>query len=269
MSSTPLPHAIREMIGGLVHGRYAGYRLARAAIQARYYRSVFGLLWEFAEPIVFALVFTLLHQSRALSAGEFDAPYALFVLAGMMMWKTFIQSLVQSLQSMNKLSNLAGGVRLKPESAILSVLYENAFTLGFRVAILLVVVGWYGMLSPTGLALFFIALPLVPLSGMAIGLLLAPFNLVYRDVGHAVELASWPWMFMSGAVVVLPAEGPMALLRTWNPAAVVVYNLRSLLLFGTLDNVIAFTIVAGATFGTGLAAWYVYHVTFDMAGDMQ
>lgn len=258
-----------RMIRGMIEGHHAGYRLARTTITSRYYRSFVGLGWEFLEPLVIALVFIFLRRAGAMHPGDMEVSYALFAVVGIMMWRSFTQVLTQTVNSMVDYSRLRGGLLIKPESAMIAVFYESVFTLFFRTVIALLAVAWFGMIDLLAVLQFILLLPIVLFAGLAVGLLLAPFNLVYRDVGRGVQLVIWPMMFLSGVVVALPAEGMTAWLRTYNPCAVMIYNLRHVLLTGTFDSGPAFAALALASGLLAVMGWYVYHVTFDLAGDMQ
>src|SRR5690606_19389934 len=81
-----------------------------------------------------------------------------------------------------------------------------------------------GAFSPRGFLKFLACYPLLILTGMALGLILAPFNAIYNDVERAIRLLILPLRFASPVFFVIASER----LIQMNPIAVLIVNLRDL-----------------------------------------
>ncbi len=129
---------VKSMISGLITGRYLAYRLFLKEIKADYSKSKFGVLWDFLEPIVLALIFILLRRGNVINAGEISIPYAVFVVYGLLLWQSFSDSITAPLQIMSRQKTLIKQIKVPPEALLLSVFFKMLFNSIFRILALLI-----------------------------------------------------------------------------------------------------------------------------------
>lgn len=227
-SSHPVRVA-RAMLQGLARSPYTAYRLALKDIKGNYARTTFGLFWDLADPLMFGIIFFFLVAAGILHPGEMAVPYALFVTYGMLLYLTFTESLLAALRLFRSARGLLSHVKLDPEALVLAVFLRMLFNSSFRILVLLVLT--LCMVDTPELTplerlfdfLQFLALyPILILAGMAIGLLLAPFNALFKDVERIVSLIILPLRFATPVFYTINS----AVLLLCNPLAVFIVNLR-------------------------------------------
>lgn len=247
---------VAAMFRGLRDGRYAAYRLALKDVRGGYAKTVFGLLWDLADPLVFGAIFYGLMAAGVLSPGDLAMPYPLFVTFGMLLYLTFTQSWLGTMRLFQTHRSILSHVRIAPETLLLSVAFRSAFDSLFRILVLLIFSVLMGHFSPLGFLKFVALFPLVILAGMAPGLILAPFNALLYDVERAVKLIILPLRFASPVFFVIASEG----LTRINPVAVLINNLRDLATTNHFSDPAA---LAGWSVALGLlflAGWLLFHL---------
>ena len=115
---------LREMAQGMRGSRYIAYRLVRSDIKNSYATSVFGMVWDLIDPLVLASIFYLLMRARIISSEGLGMPPSVFVVYGMMLYQTFSESVLLSVNVMTRSRNLLTHLKLPPEALILSVLFK-------------------------------------------------------------------------------------------------------------------------------------------------
>ena len=247
--------------------RYIAYRLARRDIRNAHATSALGLAWDLIEPLVLASVFYVLMRARIIPGAGLGMPPAVFVVYGTMLYQTFSESLVLSVNVLTRSRNLLTHLKLSPEALILSVLYRVGFSSAFRIVIMFGFSLLGASLSPIGFLTFLILFPILILAGMSLGIFLAPFNLIYSDVGRFVTIALVPLRFLSPVVYAIPSASSLGKLQVLNPLTLLLSNLRSL----ATNNMVAewpLTLVHLGGFGVvGLAGWFLFHVSVPILAE--
>lgn len=214
----------RAMARGARDGRYAAFRMALRDVRGGYAKTMFGLFWDLADPLVFGAIFYALMRAGVVSPGNLAIPYPLFVTYGMLLYLTFTEGWLASLRLFQTSRTVLAQVKVPPEVLVLSVAFRVAFNSTFRIAVLLIFSLALGVFSLPGFMKFLACFPLLILSGMALGLMLAPFNAIYNDVERAVRLFILPLRFASPVFFVIASEK----LTRLNPVAVLINSLRDL-----------------------------------------
>jgi lipopolysaccharide transport system permease protein len=141
------------------------------------------------------------HFARIPSNG---VPYPVFALAALLPWNFFSQALTRSANSLVANAPLLTKVYfprlLLPVSAGLLPAMDLLVSLPALGGLML----WYGLLPSWRILLLAPLFLLAFLTALAVSLLLAPINVRYRDVGHAVPFLVQIWMYASP--VVYPAS---------------------------------------------------------------
>jgi lipopolysaccharide transport system permease protein len=163
------------------------YFLIWRDLKVRYKQAVFGIAWVVVQPLVLTVTFTLFlgKLARVPSSG---APYALFVLSGLVIWTFFSSALMTSSMSLTSNSHLLTKVYFP--RAIIPLAAIGARFIDFLISfvILMAVVFYYKV--PITRSILLIPIPLIVafvlLTGL--GLLLSAINVKYRDVGVAIPV---------------------------------------------------------------------------------
>lgn len=251
------------MAQGMRHGRYTAYRLALKDVKGDYAKSVFGLLWDLADPLVFGAIFYFLMVAGIIKPGNLSIPYPLFVTYGMLLYLTITEAWLASLRLFQTSRSLLAQVKIPPEALILSVFFRVSFNSLFRILVLVVFSLTMNAFSPLGFLKFLCCYPLLILAGMALGLVLAPFNAVYSDVDRAVRLIILPLRFASPVFFVIGSAKLIAI----NPIAVLITNLRDVATSGHFYNLAT---LGGWSIGLGalfLFGWFVFHLSVPVLAE--
>lgn len=263
---------IREMFSALPHSRYLAYRLFIKDLRAEYSRTAFGILWDFLDPLILGGVFYLLMQFRVIDPGDLAVPYALFVIYGLLIYQTFAEGITLSLDVMRRSGAMLTHLKVPPEALLLSVVYRLFFNSAFRIAVMLIFSlvmipaareAGLQAFSAVGFLKFLALYPLVILAGMSIGVLLAPFHVVYSDIGRAVRTILLPLRYATPVLYQIPIGWLLAI----NPIALLLSNLRSVATTDTFASPVEFAVRMGVFAILFLVGWFVFHVSVPVLAE--
>jgi lipopolysaccharide transport system permease protein len=156
------------------------YFLAWRDVLVRYKQTVIGILWAVIRPLLTMLVFTVVFGKFArLPSG--GVPYPIFVLAGMLPWQFFANSLSEAGNSLLGNANLISKVYFPrliiPASSVVTSLIDFAITLGLLALLLC----WYGFFPDWRILTLPLWIAALFAAGMGGGLWLCALSVKYRD----------------------------------------------------------------------------------------
>jgi lipopolysaccharide transport system permease protein len=170
--------------------------LAMRDVKLRYKQTAIGVIWVILQPLVTALIFTIIFGGFARLPSD-GKPYILFVFAGLLPWQLFSSSLSRAggsvVGSANMISKVYFPRLLVPLASIGAVLID--FTVSFFVLIGLMI---FYQTSPTWNLLclpFFLLLTL--LTAIGVSLLVSALNVYYRDFMFALPFVVQAWTYAS------------------------------------------------------------------------
>lgn len=276
-SSVRRPREVfRAMFSGLRGSRYMGYRLFVKDLRAENSKVAFGVFWDFLDPLVLGCIFYFLMKVRVINAGELGMPYAVFVIYGLLLYRTFSESITLSLDVMQRSRGLLAHLKLPPEALILSVLFRVLFNSTFRLAVMLAFsIGLQAVAMDEGLSAFsligfvkfLLCYPLIILAGMAIGVFLAPFNVIYGDVGRAARIVLVPLRYATPVLYAIPVAFPFNWITALNPVSAILTNLRSLATANAIVDWPGLAIRSGGYIGLFFVAWLIFHVSIPVLSE--
>jgi lipopolysaccharide transport system permease protein len=195
-------------------------------LRVRYKQTIFGIGWVFLQPIMTALLYSLLFGLIARMPSE-GVPYPIFLLTALLPW-LFVSRLVSE-----------GATSVAANGALVGKIYFPRLVLPLTVAGSLLV----DLLVGFGVALFamamfgyfpgmrILALPAIILfaaaSGLSVALILAPLDVNYRDIRMLIPFATQMVMFVSPilySATVVPEN--LRWLFDLNPIAVIANSVR-------------------------------------------
>jgi lipopolysaccharide transport system permease protein len=209
------------------------YFLAWRDILVRYKQTAFGVAWAMVRPLLTMVIFTILFSRIAKLHSDSSVPYALLVMAGMLPWQFFSNSLSESSNSLILNSNLITKIYfprlIVPAGAVITSFVDFAITLG----LLTIMMVWYRFPPDWHLLAlpFFIALALA--SSFGVGVWLAALNVEYRDFRYIIPFVVQFGLYVSPvgfSSSVIP--GKWRLLYSLNPVVGVIDGFRWSLLRG-------------------------------------
>jgi ABC-type polysaccharide/polyol phosphate export permease len=240
---------------------YLFSQLVRRELRQKYKGSVLGVLWYFINPLVIMAMYGIMLGPLLKAVTIPD--YPLFILAGLLVWLFFSQSLLGACVSLVEQSSLVGKVRFPRESvpgAVVAVQLVPFFAM-------------LAMLLPATLIIRGNAAPslllLVPLVvcmfafTLGLSLIVAVLHAYYRDVQPVLNAALLPLFFVSGVLFRInhlpglhshPWAGP--LLRWGNPVAPFIQAMQSVVYDGRAPDgptVLYIVVAAALSLALGLA----------------
>ena len=215
--------------------------LAWRDVKVRYKQTALGAAWAILQPLCMMIVFSLF-LGRFAKSDAIDIPYPLFVLAGLLPWTFFVNSVSASGKSMlvneRMMTNIYFYRLIIPLASVGAGLVDFIIAMG-----LLGVMMVYYMIFrdvSTGWGILLIPIPMVGtlIAAVGAGSLLAALTVAYRDFRHAVPFVMQVWMFATPSIY-MPmstlAESRWASVLPLNPAFGFVQNFRLALLGRPLD----------------------------------
>jgi lipopolysaccharide transport system permease protein len=226
-----------DYLHDLWHARSLIKVLVWRDLRVRYKQTIFGIGWVFLQPIMTALLYSLLFGLIARMPSE-GVPYPIFLLTALLPW-LFVSRLVsEGATSVAANGALVGKIyfpRLVLPLAVAGSLLVDLLV-GFGVA--LIAMAMFGYFP----GLRILALPAIIVfaaaSGLSVALILAPLDVNYRDVRMLIPFATQMVMFVSPilySATVVPER--LRWLFDLNPIAVIANSVRwSLLTHGELPG---------------------------------
>ncbi|TVR99363.1 MAG: ABC transporter permease [Rhodospirillales bacterium] len=173
--------AERHYWADLWHYRELFAILAWRDVAVRYKQTVIGVAWAVIRPFLTMVVFTVIFGRVAQLPADGNAPYAVMVFAGMLPWFLFATIMTEASNSLVSNSPLVGKTYFPrliiPSAAAVVSLVDFAVSL----AILAVLMLWFGFLPDARLLLLPVFVVLAVLTALGPALLLSALNVRYRD----------------------------------------------------------------------------------------
>jgi len=207
------------------------YCLVSRDLRVRYKRSVLGVLWAFAEPLVlmllYSVVFSLLLRVQT-------PAYPAFALAGVVVWGFLHTGVTYSLSSITQNANLVKKIYFPREILPLAMVLGRA--VHFLLSLFLLVPFLIAFdIRPTPYLLLLPLLVLIQLVlVLGLALLFSAVSTLYEDVGFLVNFAFSGLFYLSP--VVYPVELVPARFQTLylaNPIAALITSYRAVIISGT------------------------------------
>jgi lipopolysaccharide transport system permease protein len=206
---------VRRLLIELWRARALVRALARRDFFVRYRRPTFGALWSVIVPllqaVVLAVIFTRVVRIQTLA--DFDIPFLVFVLSGVVPWTFFSLTLNTAVRSITTGSSIASKVYFP--RAVLPLASVGTAVYGYvpAVAVLLVTALVAGVdLTASWLFLVPATILMIALTA-AFSLVLAALQVYFRDVAFVLAAVLQAWFY--GSAVFFPVTlAPTGWLRT-------------------------------------------------------
>lgn len=240
------------------------WRLFVRDFSSRYRQSFLGVFWAFLPAVLSGIVFIVLQAKGVVNLGKVDMPYPVFAIIGTTLWQIFSESVTAPLRTVQSSTSMLAKINFPREALIVAAFYDILSSLGIKSIVILVVMLLFKMPLTLGLLFSIPAVLVLVLFGMALGLVLTPIGMLYRDVGSALAVIVPFWFFATPVVYPPPQTFPYSLVARLNPVSPLLVGSRDLMTMGTIPDVWPFTVVTACTMVGLLAAWLVYRVAMPI-----
>ena len=192
--------------------------LVKRDISLRYKQSFLGVVWAVLQPLLPALMFTLIFGVFAKMPSD-GASYLLFVFCSTSLWSLFSQSLSRAGNSLVGNANLV--TKIYFPRIIIPLSSVGAVVFDFLIAcVVLAILMAVHHVTPTIRVLLFPVFVLQAfVTAVGISLWLSALNVKYRDFSYALPFVIQVWMYVTPVVYsasIVPAK--WRLLFSMNPA---------------------------------------------------
>jgi lipopolysaccharide transport system permease protein len=235
---------------------YLSFRLFRKEQMSQVAHTKLGIFWDFMESLAMAGLFTFLAAAGLISNQGLLYPYPLYVIFGFILYQSFSDSLLRALRVIAANKDILKHQKI-PTSCLFGCSLCQTLYFGLvRFVILGAALLLFGYFSLPGFLAGFIGYMLLCVLGMSLGMLLAPFNAIYEDIGRFSSVVLSIMRFGTPVMWVFPYE-KYQWVYIYNPVAMLIDSTRSISVSGTME----FASYAGAwTIATALLLVFSFHV---------
>lgn len=248
------------MAADLVRARGLAYSLAARDLKAQYRSSLLGYLWAFITPLMTTLVWVFMSSTGVIRIADTGMPYPVFVFTGTMLWQVLVEAVSMPQQQVSGAQSMLVKLNFPRESILLAGLLKVGLNAAIRMAVLIPVVLFFGVLPDARLLLLPLALAALIVVGSAVGLLLVPIGSLYADIGRVIPMAMQVLMYLTPVVYAMPQEGLLATFFRLNPLTPLVLTGRAWLTGSPTPMPEHFLLVAAAGLALLLVGWLLFRL---------
>ncbi|MEL7357648.1 MAG: ABC transporter permease [Cyanobacteria bacterium J06560_6] len=249
------------MLQDLFSSKELAWRLLIRDLKAQYRQSFLGFFWAFIPPVVSAIGLTLASNAEVINIGATDIPYPAYVMFSMSLWQTFVEAVSGPIQAVSKAKVMLSKINFPREAIILAKLGEILFNFGIKLCLIAGLFIWFDIPVSESAVFAFVALIHLVFLGTSIGLLIAPFGVLYHDFSRGLTLLTSLWFFLTPVIYPIPtAEGTFSTLVQLNPVTPLLQATRELTTEGSMSNSFSFWCASCIAFVLLILAWIVYRL---------
>ncbi len=238
--------------------------LAQRDLKARYKRSLLGWLWSLINPAATLAIYTVVFGSILGAVGpvmgnDHDGIFALYLFCGLVIWNLFSGTINISISSFQSAGGLLTRTYFPPECPIIAGLVNVILQAFIEASILMFFMLMLGNVSWT-VILILPMFALLAAFALGIGMVLAVFNIRYRDVAYLVGILLQVWFYATPIVYdqkLINSEAGRTILQ-FNPMTHFVYGMRqSIYELGT-PTALNWAVMTGSAVVSLVGGWMVF-----------
>jgi lipopolysaccharide transport system permease protein len=178
----------------LSHHKDLFWTLTQHRIRVRYKQSALGLAWAVLQPLALMIIFTLAFGRIARVPSE-GIPYPLFAFTGLLVWSFLSTAISNAVHSVVAHAQLITKVYFPREILPLTYVAAALFDLGVGGAVLAALLVYYGHPLSWGMLYAIPVIAILTALVAAGGFIVSATQVRFRDVGIAVPLILYLWLF--------------------------------------------------------------------------
>ncbi len=242
-----------------------GFRLFKRNLKALYRQSLLGFGWALIPPIVTAALWIFLRGSGVMSMDDTGISYPVFVLTGTMLWQIFSEAMQSPLRQVTMNKAMISKINIPREGLLLSGIYELVFNIVIKIALLAVMLIYFGQeITPKGLMLFPLGVLVISMAGFSLGLFLTPVGMLYNDINKGLPIILPFVMYLTPVVYPTPSGGTIGLIMKLNPLANMIPQTRNWLTGQPVHDMQLFLIYTAGFFLLFVLSLIVYRLAMPM-----
>lgn len=179
---------IKEFIGDIFSDRKTIWELSKRDISSRYLGSTLGVFWAIINPILLILIYWFVFQVGLRSYPVGDVPFILWLLAGIVPWFFFADSLSSGTFSVEQNSYLVKKIVFKTHLLpIVKIISSLQIHLLFIVLTFIVFISYGVGVDLYLLQIFYYSLSLIAFT-VSLSWITSALNVFLKDVGQIVSV---------------------------------------------------------------------------------
>ncbi len=244
----------------LNHSLFLLGEFTRRDFKGRYAGSVMGFLWSFVQPLWSLALFTFLFSTVMKVSPGNDARtnnFAIFLFCGLLPWMATQEGIIRATTAITENATLVKKMSFPSGLLVWAMVLAALLHEAIALTLFLLVLGVTGQLSPAGLWILLIAVPLQVALTAGLGFLAAAVNVFFRDTAQINSMLLQGWFYLTPIVYPLGLvpdrfERYLAL----NPLTALVVLYREALLGGSMPDLATLTpLAASAAVALSLGVW--------------
>jgi lipopolysaccharide transport system permease protein len=255
---------LRSMLTDLWLARELAWRLAIRDINVKYRQALLGLAWALILPLINTATWILLNNSGVVSVSDTQLPYPVYVFTGTMLWQIFVEAFQSPNEQVNAAKGMLSKVKFPIEAIILSGILQTLFNAAIKLLLLIIALLFFGIKPGLGILLLPVGVFALILTGITLGLILAPIGALYQDVGKITLVITQFWMYITPVVFSPPKNGLAATLFQLNPLTPIILTSRDWLTGGSPMYLLHFLLVIGVMMIILFAGWVLYRISMPI-----
>ncbi|RJQ33029.1 MAG: ABC transporter permease [Actinobacteria bacterium] len=168
-------------------------------LKVKYKNSAMGVLWSFINPLIMAVVYTLVF-SKLFGASKEIKDYPIFLLSALLAWNFFTVCIATSSSAIIANANLIKKVRFPREIIPLSIILAALANYLMEVAVLMVILLIMGYNFIPYLPIFLLVLILQLIATAGFGFIFSALTVYFRDIEQLINIILLIWFFATPIV---------------------------------------------------------------------
>ncbi|MFB2920089.1 ABC transporter permease [Aerosakkonema funiforme] len=230
-------------------------RLFLQKIAQRYRYSSFGLFWAFVPSALIAILLTLGQRDRISIIIAGTVPPQVYGIFGLIMAQTFLEALTIQRVSLNQYLHLLVRQKIPLEAIMMAGLAESIFGFLMRLPVLIAILLVFNINPALTFPLAFLGIASIISCGSGLGLLLAPWNTLSKDLENVMQFFPWFLFLVTPVFVVVKPGNWLYSLQLFNPLTYLFEGIRFLAYGVGTVNTLALLILIPITVILLLVSW--------------
>ncbi len=256
--------SFRQMFHDLYDARFLGTQLFKRDFSGMFRQSFLGIIWAFIPPFFSAAAWILMQSSGAVKIAPTSIPYPIFVLCGTLLFQTFTEAINAPSQAVQADRGMMAKLKFPREAFLINAFLKLLLNFLLKLIALLVIAIFLRVNFNLNSFLFPMGVLSIMVSGMAIGIILVPFQMLFEDFGRTIWIGGQVLMYLTPVVYPVPKSGFLRTIMDYNPLTqfiIIPRNLFSGILAG--DFALYFFLIALSIVITFLG-WVIYRATMPI-----
>lgn len=181
----------------------AGCTLALRSIRMQVREHAFGYGWALIIPVLYAVCYIFIKRELTGHSGALTADVSWDVLrafTGITLFQCWMNIVQEMSDFIRRQKGLLRGLNVGPTPFVLAILLEGALAIIIRAVLIIIAMPCLGLSLPASIVSwfwFFASFFILLISAATLGLLLAPWSVLYADVRKGLSSISLPFVLVS------------------------------------------------------------------------